>query len=114
MLAHTIVLALAIGMTISAPAPNPEPAPAPAPAADPNPKPGFTPVVYTPPVAVSYNAFSSLQTHPSSIVIKSAPAVIPSLSALPTVAAVPSLYSLQAQAAPAAVGYAVNYPYVVV
>lgn len=91
-------------MTISAPAPSPEPAPAPAPApapvADPNPKPGFTPVVYTPPVAVSYNAFSSLQTHPSSIVIKSAPA-LPTVSALSGVAAVPSVYTLQAQAAPA-------------
>lgn len=125
-------------MTISAPAPNPEPAPAPAPApaptpaADPAPKPGFTPVVYTPPLAVSYNAFSSVQTHPSAslAIVKSAPSVIPTVQTIPTV------YTLQAQAAPAVgtysfdnlafctyfgnlrcvffPGYAVNYPYVVV
>ncbi len=82
-------------MTISAPAPHPEPNPAPA--ADPAPKPGLAPLVYTQPVAVSYNAFSSVQTHPSAslALVKSAPAVVPAVSALPTV------YTLQAQAAPA-------------
>lgn len=80
-------------MTISAPAPNPEPHPAPA--ADPAPKPGLASLVYSPPVAVSYNAFSTLQTHPS-VVVKSAPAAV-----VPTVQAMPTVYTLQAQAAPA-------------
>lgn len=80
-------------MTISAPAPHPEPNPAPA--ADPAAKPGITPVVYSPPVAVSYNAFSTLQTHPSSLIVKSAQTVVPTFQSLPTV------YTLQAQAAPA-------------
>lgn len=81
-------------MTVSAPTPHPEAHPAPAPAADPAPKPGLTPLLYTQPLAVSYNAFSSVQTHPSAsaVVIKSAPAVVP---------AVPTVYTLQAQAAPA-------------
>lgn len=80
-------------MTISAPAPHPEPNPAPA--ADPAAKPAITPLVYSSPVAVSYNAFSTLQTHPSSVFVKSAPAVVPALQTLPT------WYTLQAQAAPA-------------
>ena len=79
-------------MTISAPAPNPEPHPTPA--ADPAPKPGVASLVYSSPVALSYNAFSAVQAHPS-VVVKSAPAAV-----VPAVQAMPTVYTLQAQAAP--------------
>lgn len=93
---QSLILLLTISMTISAPAPHPEPNPAPA--ADPAAKPAITPVVYSPPVAVSYNAFSTLQTHPSSLILKSSPAVLPALQSLQSL---PTVYTLQAQAAPA-------------
>ncbi|XKL58987.1 hypothetical protein PGB90_000003 [Kerria lacca] len=99
---------ITIGAIKSAPTPSPEPHPIPV--AEPAPKPGLTPVVYTQPVAVSYNAFSSVQTHPSAsfAVVKNAPAAV-----VPAVQALPTIYTLQTQAAPA-IGYAINYPYVVV
>lgn len=85
---QSFIFLLTISASFSAPTPHAEPNPAPA--ADPAPKPGLMPLVYSPPMVVSYNPFSALQTPSASLaVVRSAPAAV-----LPAgVQTVPTLYA---------------------